>query len=50
MKYKVLYRVGRSRIFCVFMFLVLFKVGGRRVSTRFHFFVPDVNQGNEEVV
>ena len=32
-----------------FVFLVLFKdVGGRRVSPRFHLFVYDINQGNEE--
>ena len=29
-------------------FLVLFKGGGCRVSPRFHLFVFDVNQGNEE--
>ena len=31
----------------LFVFLVLFKDGGRRVSLRFHLFVSDVNQGNE---
>ena len=32
-----------------FVFLVLFKdVGGRRVSPRFHLFVYDINQDNEE--
>ena len=32
-----------------FVFLVLFKdVGGRRVSPRFHLFISDINQGNEE--
>ena len=30
-----------------FLFVVLFKDGGRRVSPRFHFFVFGVNQGNE---
>ena len=29
-------------------FLVLFKVGGCRVSTRHHLFVFGVNQGNKE--
>ena len=29
-----------------FVFLVLFKDGGRRVSPRFHLFVSDVDQGN----
>ena len=28
-------------------FLILFKVGGRRVSPRFYLFVSDVNQRNE---
>ena len=28
-----------------FVFLVLFKDGGRRVSPRYHLFVSDVNQG-----
>ena len=32
-----------------FVFLVLFKDRGRRVSPRFHLFVSDVNQGNKEV-
>ena len=32
------------------MFLVLFKDGGPNVSPRFHLFVSDVNQGNEEAV
>ena len=31
-----------------FVFLVSFKDCGRRVSPRFHLFVSDVNQGNEE--
>ena len=31
-----------------FVFLVLFKDGGRRVSLNFIIFVSDVNQGNEE--
>ena len=32
-----------------FVFLVLFKdVGGLRVSPRFHLFISDINQGNEE--
>ena len=31
-----------------FVFLVLFKDGGRRVSLRFYLFVSDVNQGNKE--
>ena len=30
------------------VFLVSFKNGGRRVSPRFHLFVSDVNQGNEQ--
>ena len=30
------------------VFLVLFKDGRRRMSLRFHLFVFDVNQGNEE--
>ena len=30
-----------------FVFLVLFKDGGHRVSPRFRRFVSDVNQGNE---
>ena len=29
-------------------FLVLLKRGGCKVSPRFHLFVSDVNQGNEE--
>ena len=33
-----------------FVFLVLFKDGGRRVSLRFHLFVSGVNQGNEEAI
>ena len=28
-------------------FLVLFKIGGLRMSSKFHLFVYDVNQGNE---
>ena len=28
-----------------FVFLVLFKDGGRRVSQRYHLFISDVNQG-----
>ena len=31
-----------------FVSLILFKDGGRRVSPRFHLFVPYVNQGKEE--
>ena len=31
-----------------FVFLVLFKDGGRRMSLRFHLFVSDVIQENEE--
>ena len=31
-----------------FVFLILFKDGGCRVSPRFQLFVFDVNQGNEE--
>ena len=34
--------------FAYFVFLVLFKDGGRRVSPRFHLFVSDVNQGNKK--
>ena len=30
-------------------YLVLFKVGGRKMSPRFHLFVSDINQGNEGV-
>ena len=30
-----------------FVFLVLFRDGGRRVSLRFHLFIFDVNQENE---
>ena len=30
------------------LFLVLFNDWGGRVSSRFHIFVSDVNQGNEE--
>ena len=44
-----------SRKFCLgqaeikfFVFLVLFKDGGHKVSPRFHLFVSDVNQGNKE--
>ena len=33
-----------------FVFLVLFKDGEPSVSSRFHFFVSDVNQGNEEAM
>ena len=33
-----------------FVFLVLFKDGGCRVSLRFHLFVSGVNQGNEEAI
>ena len=33
-----------------FVFLVLLKDGGRRVSLRFHIFVSDVNQGNKKSV
>ena len=36
--------VEQKVLFCV----VLFKVGGDRVSPRFHFFVFDVNQENKE--
>ena len=31
-----------------FVFLVLFKDGEQRVNPRFHLFISDVNQGNEE--
>ena len=31
-----------------FLFLLLFKDGERSVSPRFHLFVSDVNQGNQE--
>ena len=44
-----------SRRFCLepvevasFLFLVLFKDGGCRLSPRSHLFVSDINQGNEE--
>ena len=30
-----------------FVFLILFKDGGRRVSLRFYLFVSNVNQGNK---
>ena len=30
-------------------YLVLFEGGGHRISPRFHFFISDVNQGNEGV-
>ena len=33
-----------------FVFLVLFKDGGRSMTPRFHLFVSDVNQGNEEAL
>ena len=33
-----------------FVFLILLEDGGRKVSPRFHLFVSDVNQGNEEAV
>ena len=33
-----------------FVFLVLFKDVGRRVTPRFHRFLSDINQGNEEAV
>ena len=32
----------------IFLFLVLFKDGGRKVGPRFYFFISGVNQGNEE--
>ena len=32
-----------------FVFLVLFKDGGRKLSQRFHLFISGVNQGNQEV-
>ena len=41
---KLLLKPGRN---CI---LVLFKEGGSSVSPKFHLFVPDVNQGNEEAV
>ena len=44
---KVLFKVSWNRIF---LFLVLFKNGGRGLSSRFHLFVSGVNQGNEEAV
>ena len=31
-----------------FVFLLLFKDGGRRLNPVFHLFFSDVNQGNEE--
>ena len=34
----------------IFLFLVLFESGKRRVSPKFHCFVSSVNQGNEEAV
>ena len=47
--------MARSRKSCLgpaeiasFVFLVLFKDGGRRMSLRFHLFVSDVIQENEE--
>ena len=49
--------VGRSRDYCLgpaeiasFAFLVLFEDRRPSVNPRFHLFVSDVNQGNEEVV
>ena len=39
--------IGLAEIAC-FMFLVLFKNGGRRVNLRFHLLVYDVNLGNDE--
>ena len=30
-------------------YLVLFKGGGHKMSPRFHLFVSDINQGNDEV-
>ena len=33
-----------------FVFLVLFKDVGRKVTPRFHLFLSDINQGNEEAV
>ena len=33
-----------------FAFLVLFRDGGPSLSSRFHLFLPDVNQGNEEAL
>ena len=32
----------------IFLFLVLFKDGGRKVGPRLYFFISGVNQGNEE--
>ena len=37
-----------SRKCFAFVFLVLFKNGGRRVSPRFHLFISDVNKTNKE--
>ena len=45
MEQKIFLRVAEITSF---VFLVLFKDGGCRVSPRFHFFVSDVNQGNQE--
>ena len=49
--------VAWSRDYCLrpaeitsFVFLVLFKDGRPSASPRFHLFVSDVNQGNEEAV
>ena len=39
--------LGLAKI-AFFVFLVLFKDGGRRVSPRFHLFVSAVNQRNKE--
>ena len=46
MEQKFLFR-GPAEI-ASFVFLVLFKDEGCRVSPRFHLFVSDVNQGNKE--
>ena len=49
--------VAWSRDYCLgpaeitsFVFLILFKDGRPSASPRFHLFVSDVNQGNEEAV
>ena len=47
MEQKLLFRAGRNCIFCD---LGLFSDGGLSVSARFHLFVSDVYQGNDEAV
>ena len=41
---KLLFKAGRN---CI---LVLLKEGGPSVSPKFHLFVSDVNEGNEEAM